>query len=60
MEAEHTKKIEDLKAKNKNDLESIESAQKVTINLLIQEKQKLADAHQEALAREKLKMEVHH
>jgi len=59
-EAEHQKKLEDLRSKNKNDLESIEAAQKVTINLLIQEKEKTVEAHSEALAREKLKMEVHH
>jgi hypothetical protein len=35
LEADHQKKLDDLRAKNKNDLESIESAQKVTINLLI-------------------------
>ena len=52
--------MDDLRTKNRNDLESIEQAQKVTINLLIQEKEKTVEAHQEALAREKLKMEVHH
>jgi hypothetical protein len=59
-ETDHQKKLEDLRSKNKNDLESIEAAQKVTINLLIQEKEKTVEAHSEALAREKLKMEVHH
>lgn len=59
-EADHQKKMEDLRLKNKNDLESIEAAQKVTVNLLIQEKEKTVEAHQEALAREKLKMDVHH
>ena len=44
-EAEHQRKLEDMKAKNRNDLESIEAAQKVTVNLLIQEKEKTVEAH---------------
>jgi hypothetical protein len=59
-EVEHQRRIEDLRGKNRNDIESIEAAQKVTVNLLIQEKEKTVEAHSEALAREKLKMEVHH
>ena len=60
LENDHSRKLDDLRDKNKRDLESIETSQKVTINLLVQEKEKTVDAHQEAIARERLKMEVHH
>eukprot|EP00347_Sterkiella_histriomuscorum_P011090 403373790 len=51
---------EDLKEKNKKDLESIEESQKLTLDLLLQEKEKTMETLQEAIAREKQKMEVLH
>lgn len=54
------KQIDDLKEKNAKDLESIEESQKLTLDLLLQEKEKTMETLQEAIAREKQKMEVLH
>ena len=60
VEADHNKRIEELRDKHKGDLHAIEVSQKLTMDLLISEKEKTLEAHQEALARERLKLEVHH
>ena len=52
--------MEELREKHKVDLQSLETSQQMTLNLLISEKEKTLEAHQEALARERLKLEVHH
>jgi hypothetical protein len=60
VETEHIKRMEELREKHKSDLTAIEVSQKLTMDLLISEKEKTLEAHQEALARERLKLEVHH
>jgi hypothetical protein len=45
IESEHSATIETLKAKNKRDFEAIESSQKSTLAMLIQEKEKTVEAH---------------
>lgn len=60
MDADHAKTIHDLKEKNKRDLQTIEDSQKSMLAMIIQEKEKTMEAHQEAIARERLKMDVHH
>ena len=52
--------MEEMREKHKKDLLAIETSQKMTMDLLISEKEKTLEAHQEAIARERLKMEVHH
>lgn len=49
-----------MKEKNIKDLQSIEDSQKLTLDLLLQEKEKTLETLQEAIAREKQKMEVLH
>jgi|LauGreDrversion4_2_1035121.scaffolds.fasta_scaffold934558_1 hypothetical protein len=60
QESEHLKRLDDLRDKHKKDLSAIETSQKLTLDLLLSEKEKTLEAHQEAIARERLKMEVHH
>jgi hypothetical protein len=60
LEAEHSISMAEQKEKNKKDLLTIEESQKTMIAMIIQEKEKTVEAHQEAFARERLKMEVHH
>ena len=49
-----------MREKNIKDLDSIEESQKLTVGLLMQEKEKTMETLQEAIAREKQKMEVLH
>lgn len=49
-----------MKEKNIKDLESIEESQKLTLDLLTQEKEKTMETLSEAISREKQKMEVLH
>ena len=60
MENEQARGIEQLKEKNRKDLESIEESQKLTIDLLVNEKEKTMETLNEAISREKQKMEVLH
>ena len=60
MESEFQTQYDLLKDKNKKDLDSIEESQKLTLDLLLNEKEKTLETLQEAIAREKQKMEVLH
>jgi hypothetical protein len=44
-EAEHNRHINELKEKNKRDLQTIEDSQKSMISMIIQEKEKTMEAH---------------
>ncbi len=59
-ESEYLKQVEDLKEKNRKDLVSIEESQKLTLDLLNSEKEKTMETLNEAIAREKNKMDTLH
>ena len=54
------KQAQDLREKNDKDLLSIEESQRLTLELILQEREKTMETLQEAIAREKQKMEVLH
>jgi hypothetical protein len=45
LEAEHAKSLEEQKAKSKRDLQTIEDSQRTMIAMIIQEKEKVVEAH---------------